>query len=144
MSVQLAPDPLVLHRIGRSPSPLAFPPLSSQGRGRYDDPAGRVAVLYAAGSRRGAFMETLDQYRFDIATMAEAQSRTGGPIGEEPLHSFGTIPRSFFHRLSRLARSTMARRPRSRDPRDSPSRNVQEFPRSEHRTAAHPWAFTQW
>jgi hypothetical protein len=43
-------------------------------------------------------METLDQYRFDIATMAEAQSRTGGPIGEEPLHSFGTIPRSFFHR----------------------------------------------
>lgn len=98
MTVQFAPEPLVLHRIGRSSAPLAFPPLSSQGGGRYDDPTGRVAVLYAAGSRRGAFMETLDQFRFDVATMAEARVRTGGAIDEAPHQSFGRIPDSYFHR----------------------------------------------
>jgi len=95
---QLAPDPLVLYRVGRPPDPLIFPPLSSQGRGRFDDPLRRVPVLYAADSRRGAFMETLDQYRFDVATMAEIQSRTGGVLDEAPHRSFGRIPPSYFQR----------------------------------------------
>jgi hypothetical protein len=58
----------------------------------------RVPVLYAAESRRGAFMETLDQYRFDVATMVEIQSQTG-VLDEAQHRSFGRIPPSYFQRL---------------------------------------------
>jgi hypothetical protein len=43
-------------------------------------------------------METLDQYRFDVATMADMQARTGGILDEAQQRSFGRVPPSCFER----------------------------------------------
>jgi hypothetical protein len=98
VAVVLAPEPPVFFRIGRPPDPLAFPPLSRLGHGRYDDPLGRVPVLYAATERIAAFMETLDQFRFDLAAMAARDEAVGN--GAEGIdRTEGIVPEAFFDRL---------------------------------------------
>lgn len=42
-------------------------------------------------------METVDQFRFDVSTLAEAQARTGTSTDAAGA-SFGTVPGSFFRR----------------------------------------------
>jgi hypothetical protein len=44
---------------------------------RYDDPAGEYRVLYAAGQRRGAFLETLARFRIDLQLVAEMDAIDG-------------------------------------------------------------------
>ncbi|MBX3070949.1 MAG: RES family NAD+ phosphorylase [Thermomicrobiales bacterium] len=97
MAVEYAADPPLLYRIGRSPDPLEFPPLSVLGKGRYDDPLGRTPTLYAAAERIGAFMESLDQFRFDLAALAARNEVVaGGDHGIDRLE--GVIPPSYFRR----------------------------------------------
>jgi hypothetical protein len=65
-----------LFRVGRSPDVWAFAPWTYAGPdgtfgNRYDDPAGEYRVLYAAGQRRGAFLETLSRFRIDLQLVAE-------------------------------------------------------------------------
>lgn len=66
----------LLHRVGRVPDAWALAPWTYAGPdntfgNRYDDPAGEYRVLYAAGPRRGAFLETLARFRVDVQLMAE-------------------------------------------------------------------------
>jgi hypothetical protein len=98
VAIRFAEPPSILHRIGRAPNPLAFPPLINTGNGRYDDPKGRHSVLYAAEERRTAFLETLDQFRFDVAALAARQAA----LEHAALPGFdvvdGVIPPSFVSR----------------------------------------------
>lgn len=104
MEVALADDPPQLVRIGRSPNPLAWPPLAFTGLGRYDDPDLNVSTLYASLDRRTAFFETLDAFRPNLSLLAR--------IGEDPVwlgwqapadaHGSGvrgTVPEPYFDRL---------------------------------------------
>jgi hypothetical protein len=62
-----------LHRIARLPDPLAWPPWEVVGGGRFDDPRREFRVLYAAAQRRGAFVETLAQFRPALHALARLQ-----------------------------------------------------------------------
>lgn len=104
MAVALADDPPQLVRIGRSPDPLAWPPLAFTGLGRYDDPNLTVSTLYASVDRRTAFLETLDAFRPNLSLLAQigedpgrfgwqASPDTSGPAVR------GTIPEPYFGRL---------------------------------------------
>jgi hypothetical protein len=68
----------VLHRIGRRPDPLAWPPWEYVGSGRFDDPVGEFRVLYATVQRRTAFLETLAHFRpsLDVLAALEAVEHT--------------------------------------------------------------------
>ncbi|MCA9859712.1 MAG: RES domain-containing protein [Thermomicrobiales bacterium] len=77
MTVRLAPTPASLYRIGRTPDPLAFPPIAFSGSGRYDDPERRRSTLYAAVERRAVFLETLDAFRPDLAALEERDTTLG-------------------------------------------------------------------
>jgi hypothetical protein len=68
-----------LHRVGRVPDAWALAPWTYAGPdntfgNRYDDPQGEYRVLYAAGQRRGAFLETLARFRPDLQLIAELQA----------------------------------------------------------------------
>jgi hypothetical protein len=116
VAIVLAPEPPVLFRIGRAPDPLVFPPLSRLGHGRYDDPLGRVPVLYAATERIAAFMETLDQFRFDLAALA-ARDEAVGDGAEGIDRTEGIIPEAFFdRRISRFGVAPDQRWPDARHP----------------------------
>ena len=93
---------MVLYRIGRAPDPLVFPPAEKLGRGRFDDPKRRLSVLYATANRRTAFMETIDQFRLDVAGVAELEARIGNSLDPGARKSMGLVPSSYFHR--RMAR----------------------------------------
>jgi hypothetical protein len=75
-----AGDPLF--RVGRGPdvwmlaSWIYAGPDGTFGN-RYDDPAGEYRVLYAAGQRRGAFLETLARFRVDLQLVAEMDAIDG-------------------------------------------------------------------
>ena len=99
MTVQLAPAPVRLFRIGRGPNPLAFPPGAFRGAGRYDDPDGRVATLYAAVERRAAFLETLDVFRLDVAAVGERDRSLGSSGTPTTKPERQTIPPRFMQRL---------------------------------------------
>jgi hypothetical protein len=73
-----------LHRVGRRPDPLAWPPWDAVGGGRFDDPARRFRVLYAAVRRRGAFVESLAPFRPALALLARLREVTGAaePVRE--------------------------------------------------------------
>lgn len=58
-----ATPPDLLYRIGRWPAPCDLPPWDAVGLQRFDDPAGRFRVLYAAEDRRACFIETLATFR---------------------------------------------------------------------------------
>ncbi|HET9661458.1 MAG TPA: RES family NAD+ phosphorylase [Thermomicrobiales bacterium] len=122
MAIRLAPTPAVLFRIGRSPDPLAFPPLAFSGAGRYDDPQKRTSVLYAAVDRRAAFMETLDAFRPDLATLADRNAAVGPGADEPDVRSYTPIPTKFFNR--RIARFSVAANQRWLDVRSPETHEV--------------------
>ena len=64
-----------LHRLGRLPNPLDWPPLNRTGGGRFDDPLRRFRVLYAARQRAACFAETFAAFRPSLELLAE----TGDP-----------------------------------------------------------------
>lgn len=66
-----------LYRIGRLPDPLAWPPWEVVGGGRFDDPARRFRVLYAAARRRGAFVETLAPFRPSLELLSRLREVVG-------------------------------------------------------------------
>ncbi len=99
MEVRLAPAPVRLYRIGRGPNPLAFPPRAFSGAGRYDDPDGRVATLYAAVERRAAFLETLDVFRLDVGAVAERDTSLGSIDTPSTKPERQEIPPRFMQRL---------------------------------------------
>ena len=71
-----APTPrAVLHRLGRLPNPLDWPPIDRLGANRFDDPARQFRVLYAARQRTACFAETLALFRPSLELLAE----TGDP-----------------------------------------------------------------
>jgi hypothetical protein len=60
---------------------------------RYDDPAGEYRVLYAAGQRRGAFLETLARFRVDLQLVAELDAIEGDERDEAfPTERAGVVP----------------------------------------------------
>src|SRR5207253_2622947 len=65
----------VLHRLGRLPKPLDWPPADRTGANRFDDPAHHFRVLYAARQRTACFAETLAAFRPSLELLAE----TGDP-----------------------------------------------------------------
>jgi hypothetical protein len=65
----------ILHRLGRLPDPLQWPPVENAGSGRFDDPARRFRVLYAARQRAACFAEALAAFRPSLELLAE----TGDP-----------------------------------------------------------------
>lgn len=71
-----------LYRLGWLPDPLAWAPWDAIGDGRFDDPQRRFRVLYAAGRRQGAFIETLARFRPSLEFLARAGDVTGS---DEPL-----------------------------------------------------------
>jgi hypothetical protein len=85
-------DPLF--RVGRGPdvwtlaSWIYAGPDGTFGN-RYDDPAGEYRVLYAAGQRRGAFLETLARFRVDLQLVAEMDAIAG----DERDDAFPTVQR---------------------------------------------------
>jgi hypothetical protein len=71
-----------LFRVGRTPDAWALAPWMYAGPdgtfgNRYDDPDGEYRVLYAAGQRRGAFLETLSRFRVDVQLLAELDAIEG-------------------------------------------------------------------
>lgn len=84
---------VVLYRIGRSPDPLAGPsPGSPKNSGnRFDDPEGRVWVLYAAEQRRACFAETLARFRPDVALLAQLRDLPEGDDGDDT-PAYGVVP----------------------------------------------------
>jgi hypothetical protein len=60
---------------------------------RYDDPAGEYRVLYAAGQRRGAFVETLARFRVDLQLVAELDAIEGDARDDAfPTVQGGVVP----------------------------------------------------
>ncbi len=95
MSIVLADDPPRLFRVGKSPDPLIWPQRRSYGR--YGDPLERLSTLYAAESRRGAFLETLDSFRPSVATLSRAADIDDVPLSSL-MSSFAVVPPAFFNR----------------------------------------------
>jgi hypothetical protein len=84
-----------LHRVGRAPDAWALAPWTYAGPdntfgNRYDDPEGEYRVLYAAGQRRGAFLETLARFRADVHLIAELAQIDDDP--EYPTIEAATVP----------------------------------------------------
>ena len=76
LRLRSAPTPrAVLHRLGRLPNPLDWPPADRIGANRFDDPARHFRVLYAARQRTACFAETLAAFRPSLELLAE----TGDP-----------------------------------------------------------------
>jgi hypothetical protein len=87
----------VLYRIGRVPDPLAPPPLERSGNNRFDDPAGRFRVLYAAEQRLTCFVETLAPFRLSFEWLAAVGRVRAGDHGhDEP--TGGVVPASWLMR----------------------------------------------
>ncbi|WP_053225769.1 RES family NAD+ phosphorylase [Solirubrobacter soli] len=87
-----------LHRVGRAPDAWALAPWTYAGPdntfgNRYDDPEGEYRVLYAAGQRRGAFLETLARFRADLQLIAELATIDDDP--EHPTIAAATVPREW-------------------------------------------------
>lgn len=104
MAIFLADDPPHLFRIGRSPDPLAWPPLAFTGLGRYDDPNQVVSTLYASLDRRTAFLETLDAFRPSLSLLARVEedpARFGWRIAHEISSPSvrGVVPKPYFDRM---------------------------------------------
>jgi hypothetical protein len=97
-----AGDPLF--RVGRGPdvwtlaSWIYAGPDGTFGN-RYDDPAGEYRVLYAAGQRRGAFLETLARFRVDLQLVAEMDAIDGDERDDAyPTIRYGVVPSEWLAR----------------------------------------------
>jgi hypothetical protein len=98
-----------LHRVGRTPDAWALAPWTYAGPdntfgNRYDDPEGEYRVLYAAGQRRGAFLETLARFRADLQLIAELAEIDDDP--EFPTAPPATVPAEWLE--SRCVRTATA------------------------------------
>jgi hypothetical protein len=87
-----------LHRVGRAPDAWALAPWTYAGPdntfgNRYDDPEGEYRVLYAAGQRRGAFLETLARFRADLQLIADLAEIEDDP--DYPTAPPATVPREW-------------------------------------------------
>jgi hypothetical protein len=82
-----------LHRIGRFPDPLAFPPwhVAVAKAGRFDDPSDEFRVLYAAAQRVACFVETLAVFRPRLAFLERASALPDGERGND-IPAVGAIP----------------------------------------------------
>lgn len=69
----------LLYRLGRQPDPLAWPPYQFVGDGRFDDPARRFRVLYAAKHRRACFVEVLAPFRPSLSVLAAERMVLNAP-----------------------------------------------------------------
>jgi hypothetical protein len=99
----VAPDD-PLFRVGRGPdvwtlaSWIYAGPDGTFGN-RYDDPAGEYRVLYAAGERRGAFLETLARFRVDLQLVAEMDAIDGDDRDDAyPTIRHGLVPSEWLMR----------------------------------------------
>jgi len=108
-----------LHRIGRLPDPLAWPPWEAVGGGRFDDPVRRFRVLYAASRRRGAFVESLAPFRPALALLARLGEVTGT---DEPVPG-ARVPPDWYRRRG-VARLRLAPRQRWLDLRSPATREA--------------------
>jgi len=83
----------LLHRLGRLPNPLDWPPLDKTGANRFDDPERRFRVLYAARQRTGCFAETLALFRPSLELLAETgdPADISGAVSAGFLRARGTV-----------------------------------------------------
>jgi hypothetical protein len=102
-----------LFRVGRGPdvwtlaSWIYAGPDGTFGN-RYDDPAGEYRVLYAAGQRRGAFLETLARFRVDLQLVAELDAIEGDARDEGfPTVRAGVVPSAWLE-TRRIGAATAA------------------------------------
>jgi hypothetical protein len=82
--------PSTLFRVGRVPDVWHWTDWRFAGRDgtfgcRWDDPQGRYRVLYAGGSRLGAFLEALAQFRPDLRMLAACAEIEEEEDDEAPL-----------------------------------------------------------
>ncbi|HEY8746007.1 MAG TPA: RES family NAD+ phosphorylase [Chloroflexota bacterium] len=68
--VMVAAPTRTLYRLGYAPNPLAWPPHSVRGRGRFDDPRRRFGVLYCSEQRRACFIEALAALRPELPVLS--------------------------------------------------------------------------
>lgn len=94
IAVHAATPRRALYRIGRWPDPLAWPPLSSLGEGRFDDPHKQFSILYAAESRLTCFVETLAAHRLSLQALPP-QSIT---LGTEESIPVSRVPADWWSR----------------------------------------------
>jgi hypothetical protein len=93
-------DPLF--RVGRSPDVWTLASWVYAGPdgtfgNRYDDPVGEYRVLYAAGQRRGAFLETLARFRVDLQLLVELDAIEGDDRDDAfPTVQGGVVPSDWF------------------------------------------------
>jgi hypothetical protein len=95
LALQVARPHGPLYRVGRTPDAWALAPWTYAGPdntfgNRYDDPQGEYRVLYAAGQRRGAFLETLARFRADPQLIADLAEIDDDP--EYPTAPPATVP----------------------------------------------------
>ena len=91
-----------IHRVGRRPDAWAWPDWAyahDDGTfgNRYDDPLGEYRVLYASGTRAGAFAETLARFRPDLELAAELSLIASDAEDERHAGSLppGAVPREW-------------------------------------------------
>lgn len=92
-------SPGVLHRVGRTPDPWAWPDWQYAGSdgtfgNRWDDPDGLYRVLYTSSTRLGCYLECLARFRPDphvAAGLAAIDDDTALP----PTAPAGVIPASW-------------------------------------------------
>jgi hypothetical protein len=90
------PLPLLLHRLGRLPDPIAFPDWHYVGDQRFDlPPESGFRVLYAATSRQTCLAETLCSFRPDVDLLAELD-RLGPSDDELPFPALRSIPHDWY------------------------------------------------
>jgi hypothetical protein len=88
----------LIHRFGRQPDPWQYPDWSRANPdgtfgNRYDDPNRRYRVLYASSTRLGCFLETLAQFRPDMALYTALRAIEG----EDDFVPAGQVPREWLH-----------------------------------------------
>jgi hypothetical protein len=87
--------PASIHRVGRAPNPFAWPEWAFAGPdgtfgNRFDDPQATYRVLYSAGERVGAYVETLARFRPDPVVFAALEAIDDA--GNEPMPPHGVVP----------------------------------------------------
>jgi RES domain len=83
-----------------------WPPWEVVGAGRFDDPQREFRVLYAAAQRRGAFVETMAQFRPLLEALARMERLADG----EQQRPRSVVPADWYQRrgVGRLLRADLA------------------------------------
>jgi hypothetical protein len=101
-----------LVRCGKAIAPVELPPqhvLQLPALGRFDDPARRVRVLYAAETRYGALLEWLASFRVSMKKIADLERLPPPPI-DEPFPTSGVVTQQDLQER-RLGTFTLQRKP---------------------------------